>query len=94
LDQESFEAAVSFYTLFHIPREEHGRLLAMIASWLRTGGLLLITTARTAHPGYTEENFCGVTMYWSHFGPERYAAALEALGFQLIQRCSLCSLPF
>lgn len=40
----SFDAVVSFYTLEHIPREEHKTVLRRICKWLRVGGLLLIST--------------------------------------------------
>ena len=80
---ESFDAIVSFYTLFHVPREEHHGLLRNIARWLRPGGHTLLTTARTNHPGYTED-FLGVTMYWSHFGPDWYLGVLQELGFEVI----------
>ncbi len=63
----TFDAVVSFYTLFHLPREEHGLLLERIALWLRPGGHLLFTVANSSHPGYTEPDFFGATMYWSHF---------------------------
>ena len=37
------EAVVSFYTIFHLPRKKHQKLFKIINSFLRTGGLLLIT---------------------------------------------------
>ena len=35
----SFEAIVSFYAIFHLPREEHGTLLERTATWLRPEGI-------------------------------------------------------
>lgn len=80
----SFDAVVSFYTLFHLPREEHRGLLERVAAWLRPGGTLLVTLAHTSHPGYTEPDFFGVTMYWSHYHAPWYAAVLRGLGFDLL----------
>ena len=85
-DGASFDAIVSFYTLFHLPRDEHQPLLGRIARWLRPGGYLLMTVAQTAQPGYTERDFCGVTMFWSNFELAWYVAALESLGFEILQR--------
>jgi SAM-dependent methyltransferase len=81
---ESLDAVVSFYTLFHLPREEHRHLLERIAVWLRPGGHLLITVANSSHPGYTEPDFFGVTMYWSHFEQSWYSSALRELGFEVL----------
>lgn len=80
-----FDAIVSLYTLFHLPREEHADVLGCFLRWLRPGGYLFISVAKTGHPGYTETDFFGVTMYWSHHEPSWYVDALEALGFSGIQ---------
>ena len=39
----SFDAVVSFYTLEHLPREQHGQIMQRIHDWLRPGGLLLFS---------------------------------------------------
>ncbi len=80
----SFNAVVAFYTLFHLPRQEHRPLLERIATWLKPGGYLLATVARGAHPGYTEPDFFGATMYWSHFEADWYTAVLGELGFDVL----------
>tara|TARA_B100000315_G_C14340646_1_gene479423 strand:- start:296 stop:538 length:243 start_codon:yes stop_codon:yes gene_type:complete len=50
----------------------------------RSGGLLLVTLARSNDgPGYTEDDFFGVTMYWSNFGFEVYRDMLEHVGFRI-----------
>jgi SAM-dependent methyltransferase len=85
-EPSSFDGVVSFYTLFHLPREQHRSLLGRIARWLSPGGHLLATVANSAHPGYTEDDFFGATMYWSHFQSEWYETALRDLGFCIIHR--------
>jgi SAM-dependent methyltransferase len=90
MDQEfapgSFDAIVCFYTLFHLPREEHRPLLERIAGWLRPGGYALLTVGRTSHPGYTEPDFFGVVMYWSHFDASWYVGAMQEVGFEILAR--------
>ncbi len=82
----SFDAIVSFYAIFHIPRQEHLDLFRRFARWLRPGGLLFVTLARKDDgPGYTEDDFLGGTMYWSHFGPSTYKRFLTETGFRLEQ---------
>ena len=80
----SFDAVVAYYTLFHLPREEHRPLLERIATWLRPGGYLLATVARGGHAGYTEPDFFGAEMYWSHFHQDWYAEALRDLGLEIL----------
>ncbi len=40
-----FHAVCSFYTVFHLPREEHPELFKRIHEWLKPGGYLLATVA-------------------------------------------------
>lgn len=82
----SFDAIVSFYAIFHIPRQEHLNLFRQFAQWLRPGGLLLFTVAsKDDGPGYTEDDFFGGTMYWSNFGPSTYREFLTETGFRIEQ---------
>ncbi len=81
---QTFDAIVSFYSLFHLPREEHRPLLERIALWLRPHGHLLATVANSSHPGYTEPDFFGARMYWSHFEQSWYSSVLSELGFDLL----------
>jgi len=81
---ESFDAVVSFYAIFHLPREEHEPLFRRIHGWLRPGGLLLATLAMTDESAYTEE-FFDVEMYWSNYGIDEYRTMLERTAFEVLQ---------
>ena len=65
----SFDAVVAFYSVFHLPRQEHPDLFRRIHQWLKPGGYLLCTLSHCSEEGYTEEDFHGVTMYWSNYQP-------------------------
>ena len=39
----SIDAVTAFYSITHVPREEHAGLLRRVAAWLRPGGLLVAT---------------------------------------------------
>lgn len=80
----AFDAVISLYTLFHLPRDEHAELLRRIARWLAPGGWLLLTLATHGAEGYTEPDFFGVTMYWSHLAPAEYARLVGELGFAIL----------
>jgi ubiquinone/menaquinone biosynthesis C-methylase UbiE len=80
----SFDAAVAFYSIFHLPREEHEELLRRVQRWLVPGGHLLATVARVREDAYTEDGFFGVRMYWSNWGRNDYERMLRELGFELL----------
>jgi cyclopropane fatty-acyl-phospholipid synthase-like methyltransferase len=85
----SFDAVVTFYTIFHLPREEHPELLRRIHRWLKPGGYLLATVTSCAEAAYTEDDFFGVTMYWSNYALDDYKAILTKLGFNLLETTAL-----
>jgi cyclopropane fatty-acyl-phospholipid synthase-like methyltransferase len=84
----SFDAIVSMYAIFHVPREFHRRLFERMRAWLRPGGWLLASLARQAESPYTEE-FFGVEMYWSNYGMAEYRALLADAGFDIVSETAL-----
>lgn len=80
----SFDAAVAYYSIFHLPRQEHPALLRRIYTWLKPGGYLLATVTLSAEAAYTEDDFFDVTMYWSNYGLEDYKTILKQIGFNLL----------
>ena len=81
----SFDAVIAFYAVFHIPREEHPDLFRRIHRWLKPGGYLLCTLSHFSEEGYTEEDFFGVTMYWSNYSFSEYLEILAGAGFVLLE---------
>jgi len=80
-----FDAVVSFYAIFHLPREEHEVLFRRIHRWLKPGGYLLATLSARNEPAYTEDDFHGVTMVWSNFSLDEYRGLLLETGFELLE---------
>jgi cyclopropane fatty-acyl-phospholipid synthase-like methyltransferase len=62
------DGIVSFYAIFHTPRERHEELLRTLNSFLPMDGWLLITMGASEWEG-VENDFHGGTMAWSHHGP-------------------------
>ena len=81
----SFDAAVAFYSIFHLPREEHEHLFRKVSRWLKPGGYFLCTLSVRDEPAYTEDDFFGVTMFWSNYGLERGLRMLRDVGFEVIE---------
>ncbi|TSC66803.1 MAG: methyltransferase type 11 [Microgenomates group bacterium Gr01-1014_80] len=81
--QYQVNAVVSFYAIFHTPREKHQDIIKRIHSFLVDGGLILITMGAGEWEG-TEENFHGTKMWWSHYGSEKNRELIENEGFEII----------
>jgi cyclopropane fatty-acyl-phospholipid synthase-like methyltransferase len=76
---------VSFYAIFHLPKEEHRELFTRIHHWLKPKGYFMGTVAMEDEEPYTEDDFFGVTMYWSNYGVREYKRMLPELGFSLLE---------
>jgi SAM-dependent methyltransferase len=87
--EASFDAIVSFYAIFHIPKEEHGELFRRIYRWLKPKGYLLASVTVENEDPYTEDDFFGVRMYWSNYGLVEYKQILLEIGFCLLEGSQL-----
>jgi cyclopropane fatty-acyl-phospholipid synthase-like methyltransferase len=85
----SFDAVVSFYTIFQLPKEEHRELFGRIYRWLKPKGYLLATVSAENEDPYIEDDFFGVTMYWSNYGLAEYERMLSEIGFSLLESTRL-----
>lgn len=80
---DSFDAVVSFYAIFHIPKERHLEIFKKIYDLLKTGGFFLATLGFEEWEGC--EEFHGVTMHWSHFGKDKNLELIERAGFEIVR---------
>lgn len=82
----SFDAIAAFYSIIHVPREEHAPLLKSIVTWLRPGGLLVATMGVGSVEGDVTDNWLGlgVPMYWSSFDGGTNRDLIEHAGFHII----------
>jgi cyclopropane fatty-acyl-phospholipid synthase-like methyltransferase len=76
------DAIVSFYTIFHIPKEEHQQLFARLNSFLRKDGLILVTMGSSEWEG--SEEFFGAEMLWSHYDHPKNTQIVTNAGFELL----------
>jgi ubiquinone/menaquinone biosynthesis C-methylase UbiE len=83
LAASSFHAVVAFYSLTHVPRDEHAALLERIAGWLRPGGVFVASMGVEDDPGGIERDWLGVDMYFSHFSAKRNRRLVEAAGMEI-----------
>jgi cyclopropane fatty-acyl-phospholipid synthase-like methyltransferase len=80
----SFDAVISFYTLEHIPRQEHETLLRRIHDWLRPGGFFLLSTEAGDVEQLVSE-WLGVPMFMSSLDPDTLKRLVVSAGFDLLE---------
>ncbi len=80
----SFAAIAAIYSIIHVPREDHARLLATLHDALRPRGWLLAVLGANAWEG-KESNWLdlGAEMFWSHFDAPTGLEMLERAGFRI-----------
>lgn len=84
-DPDSFDAVMSLYMLFHIPRDMHRGALLKMHNILKRGGMFLVTVGTEDVPYKERAHFCGSTMAWSYFDTQTYLNIISSLGFTILQ---------
>jgi len=84
LPPQSFDGVAAFFSLIHVPREEHAALLERIATWLRPGGLLVASMGVRDSPGDVEEDWLGAPMYFSHWDAGANCRLVEQSGLRIL----------
>jgi cyclopropane fatty-acyl-phospholipid synthase-like methyltransferase len=77
----SFDAACAFYSITHVPREEHAALFKRIALWLKPGGRFLASFGTVK--GEWSGDWLGVSMFFSHHDPHVTHQLIIDAGFHL-----------
>lgn len=78
----SFDAVTAFYSLNHVPREEHAALFERVERWLVADGRFLASFGLADEADWTGE-WLGVPMYFSSHDRDRTRRLLGAAGFEL-----------
>jgi ubiquinone/menaquinone biosynthesis C-methylase UbiE len=85
LEAGKFDAALSLYAIFHLPRDEHAAVIAKIARALKPNGMFLTNFSATAFEYGEDENWTGAKMAWSSYAPETYRRHLLEAGFDIVE---------
>ncbi|KAK1753818.1 methyltransferase type 11 [Echria macrotheca] len=84
LPAASFDGVVSFYTIFHLPRDEQPAMFRRIYGWLREAGVLACNLA-TVDEDEIYGEFLGYGMFWSSFETQKSLDMLREVGFEVVQ---------
>ena len=79
-----FGAIVSYYAIFHIPREEHQDLLENFYRMLQSKGIVFLVFSMGDEPSFYNDDFFGAQMFWNSYSNERYLEMLEQIGFEIL----------
>jgi len=79
----TWDGVTAFYSISHVPREEHEALFGRIRTWLRPGGLFLATLGAAERPDW-EGVWLGSPMFFSSFDAETNRRLLTTAGYRLL----------
>ncbi len=82
----SFDSAVSFYALIHIPREKHAGIYKKLHKILKPGATMFVNACGIDANGWEgyEKKYLGVPMFWSFYGPKRTSKIISNAGFEIL----------
>jgi CTP:molybdopterin cytidylyltransferase MocA/SAM-dependent methyltransferase len=80
---QSFDAVTAFYSIIHVPRDQHLGLFQKIARWLRPGGHFLAALSAADSAAWTGE-WLGQEMFFSGFDAATNRQLLTDAGFDLL----------
>lgn len=83
LPENSFDAIIAFYSIFHVERSRHYKLLEKFNKLLRGGGYIMITFGAFEYEK-TEEEYEDIKLFWNSWSKSKNLEILRNTRFQLI----------
>lgn len=88
-EDSSFDAICAFFSVFHLPRRDHGEFFRRVAGWLKPGGSFVFNLGSGADDGEgeasLETDFLGATMLWSSHCRDETVGLLRSAGLDLVR---------
>jgi len=81
-NDSTFDGIISVYTLFHVPKQEHGEIFQNFYRILKPGGIMLINTGISESEGIS--SFFGVPMFWSNNNPKKTLENVKEANFSIL----------
>ncbi|KAF3387594.1 hypothetical protein F1880_000625 [Penicillium rolfsii] len=86
-ENESFDAVLAMYSIFHLPREEQVTMLTRIHAWLKPGGWLLANFAVGEFEKESDGAWLGGdegVVHWSGWGVEGTRKVIKDVGMEIL----------
>ena len=80
----SFDAAVSFYAIIHVPREMHSKIYKRLHKILRPQATMLLNASGTSTWEEYSKDYMGIPMFWSFYHPKKTLRIIIREGFKII----------
>ena len=81
--KSTFAGITAFYSISHLPRDEHGELFRRIGDWLEPGGFFLAALGTGGSIDWTGE-WLGVPMFFSSHDVETNRELLRSAGLEIL----------
>jgi SAM-dependent methyltransferase len=81
----SIDAVVAFYSIIHLPRDEHAGVFANIATWLRPEGIFVGCMGARVDEGTAEDWIDDIPMYWSSYGADAELELIANAGLEIVR---------
>lgn len=85
----SLDAVFAFYSLIHVPREDHASVIGAVHRWLRPGGVFAVNLGAGDDPGSFDRWIDDVPMYWSSFDAAANVELVREAGFEILREEAL-----
>lgn len=83
-NQNSFDCAVSFYAIIHVPREKHSKIYKNLHKILKNNAVILVNAGGNKEWEEIANDYIGVPMFWSFYSPKRTLGIIKNAGFDVI----------
>ncbi len=80
---ETVDAIVEWWCLFHLPKSDHELMIARFAKWLKPGGILEFTSGDNEYEG-TDSNMLNQELHFYSLAPDVYEQYLKKYGFEIL----------
>ena len=82
---EKFDGVIEWWCLFHLPKQDHQKMIQRFSGWLKQGGILEFTTGDSEYEG-TDSNMLNQELSFYSLEPTLYEKYLEENGFKILLR--------
>lgn len=80
---ETFDAIVEWWCLFHLPKSDHEKMIARFMQWLKPGGVLEFTSGDSEYEGINSDMLNQKLSFYS-LSPNIYEQYLKKYGFEIL----------